>query len=334
MPNHTDLTNRLQQFLDQAGCGGKIGGPLKPMLEGHAGFTYSFSLETFDGARRDYVLKRGPEGVRRSGSTDIFRQAELLRSLQGSGLPVPEVPWASPDEAWIGAPFVVLSRLPGRNFLVWEPHAAFNRQLGLTGLWQGAAELLAKMHRAGTMERLRKWESITSIAAELDRWARLIRHTSSSEDREHATRVAKRLRDLAPGEGAIGLVHGDFQPGNILYEDGRVTGLIDWDLATLGPQGQDLGWLLMMADGPAWAASWQPIQAPPIAELVDAYTAYGGVATADIDWHRAFACFRMAVIIGLNLKLHRNGNRVDPIWDRFESSAATLLNRALTLTEW
>src|SRR3546814_959080 len=39
------------------------------------------------------------------------------------------------------------------------------------------------------------------------------------------------LRDAMPLDDPVGLVHGDFQPGNILFHEGGIAGIIDWDLA-------------------------------------------------------------------------------------------------------
>jgi len=36
-------------------------------------------------------------------------------------------------------------------------------------------------------------------------------------------------------------VHGDLWQGNTLWQDGRLTGIVDWDMAGVGPLGVDLG---------------------------------------------------------------------------------------------
>jgi len=96
------------------------------MEDGHAGLTFGFDVVDPDGAQLgSYVLKTAPVGVTRRGNTDVFRQAPLIRALKQAGLPVPEIPWASPDEDQLGTPFLVMERMPGRVFLVWEPHASF-----------------------------------------------------------------------------------------------------------------------------------------------------------------------------------------------------------------
>ena len=38
------------------------------------------------------------------------------------------------------------------------------------------------------------------------------------------------------------LAHGDFSPANILVDEGRVTGVVDWESAKAGPPGFDFGW--------------------------------------------------------------------------------------------
>ena len=44
----------------------------------------------------------------------------------------------------------------------------------------------------------------------------------------------------------LALVHGDFNPVNFLYENGRVTAVIDWENARVGDPREDLGWMQTM----------------------------------------------------------------------------------------
>jgi aminoglycoside phosphotransferase (APT) family kinase protein len=44
-----------------------------------------------------------------------------------------------------------------------------------------------------------------------------------------------------PDDGRLGLVHGDLWSGNTLWHDGRLTAVLDWDCAGVGPAGIDLG---------------------------------------------------------------------------------------------
>lgn len=71
------------------------------------------------------------------------------------------------------------------------------------------------------------------------------------------------------------LVHGDFRLGNLMFEDGRVTGVLDWELAHLGDWHEDLAfgcmtvWRFSRPDRPGYGLT-------SISELADAYEAAGG----------------------------------------------------------
>jgi len=54
------------------------------------------------------------------------------------------------------------------------------------------------------------------------------------------------LRRNKPQPLPLAVVHGDFNPANFLYEDGKVTALIDWENSRIGDPREDLGWMVMM----------------------------------------------------------------------------------------
>ena len=54
------------------------------------------------------------------------------------------------------------------------------------------------------------------------------------------------LRRNKPRPMKLSVVHGDFNPANFLYENGRVTALIDWENSRIGDPREDLGWMVLM----------------------------------------------------------------------------------------
>ena len=328
-----DLRPRLAASLARTlGRGARLC-DLKVMEDGHAGLTFGFEAQASGAAApAGYVLKLGPAGVPRRGSTDVYRQARLLRTLHAAGQPVPDVVWASPDEDELGAPYIVMPRLAGKTFIPWEPHPAFSRAPAeVAALWRQAATALAGLHRLDWRDTLSDWEAPTSLPRELRRWHKLLDHAPDPRWRLTGQALFQVLSDRVPAEAPIGLVHGDFQPGNALFDGGRLIAIVDWDLAAIGPQGMDVGWLLMMGDVQAWAEGWQPVAPLPKSELVEVYHGAGGQALAHLDWYQAFAHFRMGAIACLNLKLHRDGRRHDPIWERFAPSVMRLFEQAQAL---
>ncbi len=305
------------------------------MEDGHAGLTFGFDVvDTSGAALGAYVLKMAPSGVTRRGNTDVFRQAPLLGALKQAGLPVPSIPWASPGEDQLGAPFIIMERMSGRVFVVWEPHDSFPRDPAQQrDIWLQAAKLLAQVHRIDWQHALPNWEKARPLHQELATWTSILRHAENPGWFAAGTRLGALLTERIPDEAPVGVVHGDFQPGNILFENGKASGLIDWELASIGAQGLDLGWMLMMSDDQAWHSDWQPVAPVSAGDLIEAYRAAGGPAYLNLDWYQALASYRLGAIACLNVKLHRTGKRPDALWERFAPSIALLFARGIELAE-
>src|ERR1700738_5447500 len=81
---------------------------VRPIPEGHSGFTYWVEL---DGRRG--VLRLPPPGARIAGPADIPRQARIMAALHGQGLPVPAIVATSADPVVDGRPFVLMEAING-----------------------------------------------------------------------------------------------------------------------------------------------------------------------------------------------------------------------------
>jgi aminoglycoside phosphotransferase (APT) family kinase protein len=327
------LSSRLDCLFErECGAGSRVVN-LHPMEEGHAGLTFGFDI--VDGAADplgSYVIRLAPVGVARRGNTDVYRQAPLLRGLRRAGAPVPAVPWASPSEEALGTPFIVMERLPGCIYFVWGPHASFPRETQMVrALWLEAAEMLAGLHRIDWQTALLDWEKPRALSEELDTWVPLLRHAAAPAIERAGAELHRLLAADVPDETAIGIVHGDFQPGNILYVDGKASTVIDWELASIGAQGLDVGWLMMLADPLAWPDACRPVAPVCRTDLLGAYRDAGGTALHDIPWYQALAQFRLGAIACLNVKLHRSGKRSDRFWESMAPAISVLFARGIAL---
>ena len=299
---------------------------LAEMPDGHAGLTFGFRVRSVGTRSRDYILKMAPAGVPLRGSTDIYRQVPLLAALHEGGFSAPEVVYSSPDPDMLGAPFIIMDRLPGRTFFPWDPGSpsSYTKEQ-VYGLWVQTAQAMGALHAFDWHRDLPRWEEPASLGSELARWADLLKHMQDPRWHRLACDLQEELRAGMPDDCPTGLIHGDLQPGNLLFDEGQMAGVIDWDLAAIGPQGIDTGWLMMMVDQESWHESWRPIGPPAREEILEAYLAAGGRVSEDLGWYQAFAHFRLAAIAGLNLKLHRTGRRIDETWERFVPSIERLL---------
>ncbi len=299
--------------------------------DGHAGLTFLFEVcdRTTCAPAGSYVLKIPPKGVARRGNTDVYRQAPLLWALRDAGLPVPNVPFASQDERWFGVPFIVMERLPGRTFFVWDPHPSFARDKTATQpLWRQATEALTRFHQFDWRAKLATWQAPEPLTEQVTRWRKIFAHSPEPQWIEQAQTVEALLLKTMPSAAPVGLYHGDYQPGNILYQDGQLTGVIDWEISGIGDSLLDIGWLMMAADSANWVDTWHPIHPLPVAEIRDIYESRMGQTFHDIPWYQAFAGFRLASIGCLNVKLHRKGQRHDPIWENMGLCLTPMFERA------
>jgi aminoglycoside phosphotransferase (APT) family kinase protein len=103
------------------------------------------------------------------------------------------------------------------------------------------------------------------------------------------------LRRRAPVADRVAIVHGDLRFGNLLYEDGRLTALLDWEMVHLGDPLEDLGWV--------YRRIWTPERSLPFEEFLAAYEAesllLGWRHPVDADrlrWYQAFSEVKHAVI--------------------------------------
>jgi len=329
------VADGLARFVDvTCGAATTVEG-LRVMEAGHAGLTFGFDLiGPGPDMRRGLVLKLAPPGVRRSGNTDVYKQAPLLRALRAAGLPVPGVPYADPGESWFGVPFIMMERLAGLPFFVWQPDPAFDRSAAaVTPLYEQTIEAMAAVHRFDWRRHLPDWEEPRPLVDEVFRWDAILAKSPRADWLEGGRSVRERLLATRPDGAPIGLVHGDCQPGNALFDAGRLTGLIDWELASIGSRRIDAGWMMMLADRASWPDDWRPICPLQPAQVAALYAKAMGEACDDLPWYQAYAGYRLGAISCLNVHLHRSGRRPDPTWERFALAIEPMFSRAAALLD-
>ncbi|RLA45562.1 MAG: hypothetical protein DRR06_07035 [Gammaproteobacteria bacterium] len=306
---------------------------VEPMLGGHAGLTFGFDV--FDQAGEQlggYIIKLAPKGVRREGNTDVYRTAPLLNTLYDAGLPVPAVPFASPDEDEFEVPYVVMEKLKGREFFIWEPHESFDlSDEKVAPMWRDMAEVLPRIHQVDWQSKLPNWETPRPLLDEITRWQPIYAKALEPEWIVAADRAREALLASMPDENPIGIVHGDYQPGNGLFYEGKLTGIIDWELVRIGSVQLDIGWLMFCADKSFWTDNIMPCVPVSPAELADIYQRGMGRRFEDILWYQALAAYQLGSIACLNVRLHRKKQRIDPMWEEFAHTVTRFYDRAVEL---
>lgn len=305
-------------------------------MPGNAGLSFGFTVRSADGTALDrVVLRLAPPGVRRSGNTDVLRQVPLLDALGRGGIPVAPVLWSSGDESWFGTDAMIQRRLDAEPLHMYDSAAGVHPgPAGVTPLVRQAAAVLADVHRLDHDALLPGWERPRGVEEEIGHWWPLMERAAEPAQRESAEQLRARLLATAPAQPEIGLFHGDFQTNNVLYDrPGTLQAVIDWEIAGIGLQGMDVGWLTMMTSPEPWGPEQlgRMKVLVPSARVLAWYEESRGRSVEHVEWYRALACYRFAAIAAFNLRLHRTGCRVDPSYELLASSVPTLMAHALDL---
>jgi aminoglycoside phosphotransferase (APT) family kinase protein len=244
---------------------------------GNSQETWLVDAERPDRTRDAYVLRRSvPAGVLAwTRREDEYR---YLTALAGRGLPVPPVY----GTGTLGRPYVLMRRLPGAVSGRLEPATA-------TALSRELGALLARLHALEL--------SALGIEAEGSARQATLREVAAWRRRYEEARpgpvpllggLLAWAERAAPDDGrAPVVVWGDPGPHNVLVDAGRVSGLLDWELAHVGHPLEDLG-----------AAVWACLGRFDDRELVAGYEAEAGpVDRAVLDYYVALGSITRTVMM-------------------------------------
>jgi aminoglycoside phosphotransferase (APT) family kinase protein len=300
-------------------------------LTGHSGLTLRGDLEG-DGCPPRVVLKLCPPGREPVGRHDVVRQAALLDDIgQLARVRVPEVLVVDPSDP----PAVVLGWVDGEAVEpVLELQPGERPAYLLEERSRSAARMLANLHEIapGQLQRAAE-ERPSNPGEELVRWKPTM-ETTEAELRTGANELFAALASTAPDAERACVVHGDYRLGNILCGGGDVAAVIDWEIWSVGDPRTDLGWFRILSspdDLPGIATSREGLLAPET--VLAEYERALGRGTRDMTWFDAMARYKMAAIMGNNLRRHRTGRRFDPYQERLVETIPALIQRGRELID-
>ncbi|GAA2402305.1 phosphotransferase family protein [Streptomyces glaucosporus] len=255
----------------------------------------------------ELVLRRPPAGRKASSAHDMAREYDVQRKLRPVFPYVPAVRALCRDPEVIGCDFYVMDRVPG---LILRGRLPAGTTLGrararelsetfvdtladLHGIDPGAAGLTGLGKGAGYVRR--QVEGWTHRYARARTW-----------NTPGFSKVTAWLADNQPDDVAIRVIHNDWRLDNIVLEPDtlRVTGVLDWEMATLGDPLMDLGsalayWVQADDDRVARATRRQPSHLPGMltrAEIVERYCDRTGLPADNWAFYEVFGLFRLAAI--------------------------------------
>jgi aminoglycoside phosphotransferase (APT) family kinase protein len=319
---------RLEAFLD-AKAPGLVSPPLTAELVagGRSNLTYILN-EVF-------VLRRPPLGHVLATAHDMAREYRVISALGPTAVPVPDALLLCEDDTVLGAPFYLMSRVPGvvlRRREQTDPLGDERRRQVAFAMMDTLAELhlvdpgevgLGGFGRPeGFLERqVRRW------TGQLEK--------SRSRDLPAAEVLQQRLAASVPATPRTGVVHGDYRLDNLIVDPDtlRVAAVLDWEMATIGDPLTDLGLLLaywnvldrIKIDFNPIADGLGPDAGFPTGEELLARYARSAPLSDDLHWYVGLACYKLAVVLeGIHFRFTQ-GKTVGGGFDRIGELVPPLL---------
>ena len=244
-----------------------------------------------DGTRRDeqcVMLLKAEAGQL---ETTLGPEFGTIAALDGSGVPIPRALWCDESGDWLGQPFFVTAFVPGTATmrpLRIEGGSPHLRSVALD-LARAAADLHSFDWQEANVDFLEPVTVESAALGQLAGWKNQF-DRQRLEPHPMMAYAFEWLKHHAPVAERISIVHGDLRFGNVLYEDDRLTALLDWEMVHLGDPIEDLGWV--------YRALWSPERSLSFEEFITTYeqAADRPVDPAHLRWYQAFSEVKHAMI--------------------------------------
>jgi aminoglycoside phosphotransferase (APT) family kinase protein len=247
---------------------------------------------------------------------DMRGQYRVLQRLgaQINRPAVPQVLWCEDDPGPLGAPFFVMHHIDGQippdvmpyNFGSWLTEAGPEHRQRLQ---RTTLDHLARVHAA-------PWTDFAFLDQRRPAETALAAHVRRTRDYYEWTKadglgvqliergfdwLTEHWPASPPSTDQPVLSWGDARIGNIIYRDFSPAGLLDWEMAALGPRELDLGWMVFFHrffEDLAYTAGLPGL--PDLLrrhDVTEGYTAITGYRPTDLDFYITYAALQHAIIL-------------------------------------
>ncbi len=292
-----------------------------------------------------FVLRRPPKHPRANSNDTMLREARVLKALSGSRVPHPRFYGVCDDTNVTGVCFYLMAPLEG-----FSASGPLQGNYGTDPSWRremsaeiirASAALSAVDYKAvglGDFGKTENW-----YGRQVDRWRSQLEGYKTLKGYEgsslpYVDETGRWLMDNAPKSGRMGIIHGDYQFPNIMFSLRKpgVSGIIDWELSTIGDPMLDLGWVLSSWLEPGDPSGKEPQVLPwdGFLSRKDLITLYGEMTGRDMSaapWFFVLACYKLGCILEGTYARAKAGQATMDMGERLHAYALWLFNKAKQL---
>jgi len=301
---------------------------------GFSNLTYLLKIED-----REYVLRRPPFSAPERGH-DMSREYKVIDTLNTVFDKTPKAFAFNGDEALIGAPFYIMSRVQGEILTAKE---ARKRNLSpdafktISNTWLDTFVALHDIdYKSAGLEDLGRPEGY--VERQVTNWGKQYM-AAATDDVPAAKKVMTWMQDNQPKHYDHTLIHNDFKYDNVVFKDDswtEITAILDWEMCTLGDPLMDLGTSLGY-----WTTAADPdimkqgLQSPTVmlgnpsrTAIVEQYALKSGRNMDNLTFYYAYGLFKIAVIAQQIYYRYKHGHTSDPKFAHLNKASELCCNTA------
>ena len=233
----------------------------------------AIEIERPDGYTQKMIVRQHGEVDLKHNPHIAADEFKLLQLLHSVGLAVPEPYYLDQSGEIFPTPYVVIEYIEGET--IFGPHyiADFILQLAMQ---------LYRIHEVDCVKL-----DVSFLPLHAEKVAEKIGERPEKVDEAFEEgRILDVLEEVWPlsEQNRSVLLHGDFWPGNILWRDGQIVGVIDWEDAALGDPLADIANSRLEL---LWAFGVEAMQ-----RFTDHYQSLAGIDFANLPYWELYAALR------------------------------------------
>lgn len=281
--------------------------------------TTGFSNETYEVAGTNLILRLPPAGGVMLDGFDVLGQARIYQALgaMAGGPPVPRIVALFEDTS---APCFLMERIEGeaiseRAMPDWFTGASPEGRREICRRWIGAYSGNARLAPLPILGEPCSPESY------MRRWQGFAKDAGAAAT---VAAIDRLLKVPAPLSGPPALIHGDPKVSNLLWQDGQITAMLDWEMALNGEPLSDLGYMLYAFASP-FHGDTPPTALPGMLsreEVIAHWSQVTGRSSEGFEWHEIAQFAKLCAILAEGVNLMSTGRSQDPKLAAFQRNYA------------
>jgi aminoglycoside phosphotransferase (APT) family kinase protein len=320
-----------------------LDGPLsiKQFPSGFSNLTYFIKV-----GDRDMVLRRPPFGKKAKTAHDMNREYRILNALHPVFPYCPQPLTYTEEDHIMGCPFYVMERIPGIIFRKDLPKEMTFSAGQARLLCENMIDLHHRMHtldyQAIGLADFGKPEGY--VKRQVEGWSRRYRDARTPDVPDFESVMAWLDENQPLDSNYSGIIHNDYKFDNLVLNPENpveITGILDWEMATIGDPLMDLGcsiayWINREDAEDVQLMRMMPTNAEGMMtrkELVDLYIDKSGREINNFNFYYCFGLFRLAVIAQQIYYRFYHGQTKDKRFAQLAFAVALLEIRAKRVVE-